>query len=201
MKRTSSPDGLQPGQLGYLAPYYDLLMKFLTAGREGALRRACLDLSAIKAGDTVLEVGCGTGTLSLAASRRVGTAGAVYGVDIAPEMIKVARRKNARAGDLVDFQVATIDRLPFPDATVDVTLCSFMIFHMPDDVRRRGLREIHRVLKPAGTLLVIEAGKPDLDGLRRDMVAAGLSVSDHGKRRVASLAPTIHFVRATAAGR
>jgi demethylmenaquinone methyltransferase/2-methoxy-6-polyprenyl-1,4-benzoquinol methylase/phosphoethanolamine N-methyltransferase len=64
-----------------------------------------VELAEISEGESVLDVGCGTGTLTLAAKRRA-VAGAVHGVDASPEMIQVAREKAARQGVEVDFQVA-----------------------------------------------------------------------------------------------
>lgn len=194
----ASPQTKQPGQMGAWAPYYDLVMKVLTLGRERTLRQLETDLSLAKPGDTVLEIGCGTGTLTLALARRVGTGGTVHGVDIAPEMIRVAGRKNARAGSPAAFQVGPIDRLPFPDATFDVVVCSFMIFHMPEDVRQRGLREIHRVLRAEATFLVVDAAQTDLDTLARSVTEVGFAATDSGIRKVARLAPSVRYLRAAA---
>ena len=63
------------GHMAAWAPYYDLVMKFMCLGREKALREFSLDVASIKAADKVLEVGCGTGTLTLAAQTRVGATG------------------------------------------------------------------------------------------------------------------------------
>jgi ubiquinone/menaquinone biosynthesis C-methylase UbiE len=60
----------QEGQLGHMARYYDLVMALFTFGREKTLRRVTLDLAQLEAGDKVLEIGCGTGTLTLAAKMR-----------------------------------------------------------------------------------------------------------------------------------
>jgi ubiquinone/menaquinone biosynthesis C-methylase UbiE len=184
--------------MGAWAPYYDLVMKFMTRGREKALREMQADLVSIKPGDRVLEVGCGTGSLTLAVGRRVGASGEVHGVDIAPEMINVARRKNARAGNPVTFRVGQIDTLPYPEATFDAVICSFMIFHLPDDVQRLGLKDIFRVLRAGGTLVVIDMVTADLDALRRSMAEAGFIETDNGRRKVATLAPSVLYVRATA---
>jgi len=194
----ASPGTKQPGQMGAWAPYYDLVMKVLTLGRERRLRQLEVDLSSARAGDKVLEVGCGTGTLTLAVAKRVGADGMVHGVDIAPEMVQVASRKNVRAGSPATFQVGRIDRLPFPDAMFDVVICSFMIFHMPDEVRRRGLREIFRVLRADGTFLVADMAQADLGALGRSMAEVGFVATDCGIRKVARLAPSVRFLRATA---
>lgn len=152
-----------PTTRGYVirwARYYDPFVSIFTFGRRAQLRRATADLARIQPGATVLEVGCGTGDVALAAKERAGSSGAVYGIDPAPEMIAVARGKAARAGLAVDFQVGLIEALAFPDATFDVVLSSLMMHHLPDDLKRRGLTEIARVLKPGGRLLIVDLKRP-----------------------------------------
>jgi ubiquinone/menaquinone biosynthesis C-methylase UbiE len=146
----------QEGNLGYMARYYDMVMVLLTLGREKTLRGKTLDLAHIKPGDKVLEIGCGTGTLTLAAKTRVGVSGEVVGIDIAPEMIEVARRKAVRKSIDVLFQVGGLENIPFPDNRFDTVMCSLMIFHMPDEVRGKGFKEIYRVLKSGGHLFIID---------------------------------------------
>jgi ubiquinone/menaquinone biosynthesis C-methylase UbiE len=80
----------------------------------------------------------------------------------------------------------------------DVAICSFMIFHMPDEVRQRGLREIFRVLRANGSFLVVDAAKADLDTLGRSMAEVGFVEADRGSRKVARLAPSVRYLRATA---
>ncbi len=145
------------GQMGSWAPYYDFIMGLITLGRERTLRKMTVELAGVKPGDSVLEVGCGTGSLSLAAKVQAGPRGAVHGVDAAPEMVEVARRKAARLGADVDFKVGLIQDIPFSRAQFDVVLCSFMIFHMPDETRREGFREIARVLKPGGQVVIVDS--------------------------------------------
>jgi ubiquinone/menaquinone biosynthesis C-methylase UbiE len=75
-------------------------------------------------------------------------------------MIEASRQKAARAGLDVTFQQGNIDSIPFPDNQFDVVMCSFMIFHMSDAVRRKGIEEICRVLKPGGRFFVIDLCLP-----------------------------------------
>jgi ubiquinone/menaquinone biosynthesis C-methylase UbiE len=159
----------QQGQMGRWARYYDLLMALMTFGREGKLRQGTVELAQLKPGDKVLEVGCGTGTLTLAAKRQVGASGGAVGIDIAPEMIAAARRKADRTGADVSFQVGSIENIAFPDNRFDVVMCSFMIFHMPEDVRTKGLAEAYRVLKPGGHLFILDAALPDKPRRRRSV--------------------------------
>jgi demethylmenaquinone methyltransferase/2-methoxy-6-polyprenyl-1,4-benzoquinol methylase/phosphoethanolamine N-methyltransferase len=120
-----------------------------------------LDKAGLKTGGRVLEVGCGPGSLALGAKARVGQAGQVVGIDASPEMIEVARGKAQRAGVNVDFRVEVVERLPFPDGSFDAVLSSLMMHHLPDDVKRQGLAEIWRVLKPGGCLVVLDFKRPE----------------------------------------
>jgi ubiquinone/menaquinone biosynthesis C-methylase UbiE len=144
------------GRLIRWAKYYDPCVSLLMLGRRTQLRQATVALAPIHSGDAVLEVGCGTGDVALAAQRQAGPSGTVAGIDPAPEMIGVARAKATRQGARVNFQVGVIESLAFPDATFDVVLSSLMMHHLPEDLKRRGLAEIARVLKPGGRLLIVD---------------------------------------------
>ncbi|HXZ87815.1 MAG TPA: methyltransferase domain-containing protein [Candidatus Binataceae bacterium] len=146
------------GKVIHWAFRYDLLIWAISLGRERAFREKEIDLAGLKPGDSVLDVGCGTGTLAIAAKRRVGADGSVYGIDASPEMIARAANKARKAGVEVDFKPAAMEALPFPDATFDVVLSSAMFHHLPDQALRDGIREIRRVLKPGGRLLAVDFG-------------------------------------------
>ena len=135
---------------------YDYVVGFLLFGREQAMRRMTLDLAQVQAGELVLDVGCGTGTLTRLARERVGESGEVYGIDAAQQMITVARSKAAKRNLAIDFQVGLIEKLAFPDDSFDVVLSSLMIHHLPEELKRQGLAEIARVLKPGGRLLILD---------------------------------------------
>lgn len=147
------------GRLIRWAPYYDLVTNMMTLGQARRLRKTTVDLALIQPGDCVLDVGCGTGEVTLAAKTRAKQ-GAVYGIDPAPEMIAVARSKAARKRLDMDFRVGVIEALPFADASMDVVTSSLMMHHLPDDLKIRGLAEIYRVLKPGGRLLIADFLRP-----------------------------------------
>ncbi len=142
------------------ARFYDPLVTLVTLGRAPAMREQAADLAAIRPGESVLEVGCGTGELTGRARARAGPTGLVCGIDPSAEMIAVARQKAARGGLGIDYRVAAVEALPFPDATFDIVLSSLMMHHLPDDLKPRGLAEVRRVLKPGGRLLIVDFKRP-----------------------------------------
>jgi ubiquinone/menaquinone biosynthesis C-methylase UbiE len=147
-------------QMERMVNSYDQYMKRITLGRENALRAMTVNLAKVKPGDCVLEIGCATGSLSLAAKRQAGQDGSVFGIDIIPGMIEASKKKAEQAKLDVKFQLGNIEDIPFPDEIFDVVMCSFMIFHMSEKVRNKGIKEIFRVLKPKGNLLVLDLALP-----------------------------------------
>jgi ubiquinone/menaquinone biosynthesis C-methylase UbiE len=194
------------GRVIHSAWFYDLLATKMSGGRD-----TLLDLAAPQAGEVVLDVGCGTGTLALAAAARVPSAD-VTGIDASPEMIDRARRKAAKQGSGVEFRVDVIESLPFADATFDLVTSSLMLHHLPTDLKRRGLAEVRRVLKPGGRFVVMDfareshsrmghllsvlgrrRGPATTDGLIDMLTAAGFTDTDVIATRHANLA----FIRAS----
>jgi len=104
----------------------------------------------------VLDVGCGTGTLAVAAALKVRPDGEVQGIDASPEMVELARRKAVRKSVEASFQVAPIEGLPFPDDHFDLVLSTFMLHHLPDEVKAQGFAEIRRVLTLGGRFVAVD---------------------------------------------
>src|SRR5262245_49266150 len=175
---------------------YDLLVWLRLFGRERVFRERLIDLTHLKPGDSVLDVGCGTGSLAIAAKRRVGASGTVCGIDASPEMIARAAKKAAKAEADIAFKYGIIEALPFPDAQFDAVLSTLMLHHLSRKAREQGAREIRRVLKPAGWVLAVDFENSEQRGLiahlhRRhghvglsDMIAlfteAGLTIAASG---------------------
>ena len=152
------------GSVIHWANRYDLVVQFMALGQAGRLRRKTIEFARIVPGERVLDVGCGTGELALHAKERAGSAGLVCGLDAAPEMIEVARRKAARQRAEVDFRVGLVEQMPYPDGSFDVVLSSLMMHHLPADLKPIALAEIRRVLrrpdavsgKPRGRLVIVD---------------------------------------------
>jgi len=108
-------------------------------------------LAGLREGETVLDLGCGTGLDVFLAARRVGPTGKVIGVDMTAEAVEKAR---AAAGGYpnVEFRVGPIEKLPVPDESVDVVLSNCVLNHCPD--KAAAFREARRVLRPGGRLHV-----------------------------------------------
>ena len=142
------------------ASEYDLFTSLFGLGVDRPNSKVVVELAGIKPGDKVLDVGCGTGNLTITAKHVAGPGGAVFGNDAAPEMIEIARKKAQRLGADVTFEVGLIEKIPYPDATFDVVINRLMVHHLPDDLKRQGFAEILRVLKPGGCLLIADFNPP-----------------------------------------
>lgn len=184
------------GLVLHRAAAYDFFVWLMSGGREGAFRERILRLARLQPGEAVLDVGCGTGSLAIAAKRQAGAAGKVHGIDASPEMLARAAKKARRAGMNVAFTQAPAQALPFPDASFDVVLTTVMLHHLPRPGRAQCAREMRRVLKPGGRVLAVDFAASQEKGLAghlhqrhghvklEDIVAllgaAGLEVKESG---------------------
>jgi len=110
-----------------------------------------IDAAALRAGDRVLDVACGTGVVARLAAERVGTDGTVVGIDGNPGMLQVARR-TASSGTTIEWHEASADGLPLTDDTFDVALCSLGLQFFADKVG--ALTEMGRVVVPGGRIVI-----------------------------------------------
>lgn len=144
----------------------------------------------LREGETVVDLGSGGGLDVFLASRKVGETGRAIGIDMTPHMIALARRnaekqREAGAPDNTEFHLATIDSLPFEDATVDCVISNCVINLAPD--KKAVFKEIARVLKPGGRLAVsdIALKQPLPSEIGNDLmayvgcVAGAISIEDY----------------------
>ena len=189
---------------------YDLFVWLVSLGREGAYREKALDLAGLKPGEAVLDIGCGTGTLAIAAKRRVGPAGRVYGIDASPQMLARASKKASKAGTEVFFKNAVVEALPFPEGQFDAVLSTVMLHHLGRKARQQCAHEVRRILKPDGRVLAVDFARPvgkrglldhfhhhgyvNVDDLVALLTEAGLKIVKSGAVGIGDL----HFVLASA---
>ncbi len=143
--------------LRILTPFYDFVQKWIVGDIRYKTR--LIEQAGIQAGQHVMDLGCGTGTLAIMIKQAQPDA-EVYGLDADPEMLKVARAKATHESAPVKFDVGMTYDLPYPDASMDRVLTSIMIHHLKTADKVKTAKEIFRVLKPGGQLHVIDFGKP-----------------------------------------
>ena len=140
----------------WLTPLYDPLVRATT--RETAFKAALLAQANIALGQRVLDLACGTATLTIAAKQRQRHC-EVIGVDGDPQILARARDKARAAGVLIGLQQAMADRLPYPAGRFDAVLSSLFFHHLTRAGKLAALREAHRVLAPGGMLHVADWGQ------------------------------------------
>lgn len=126
----------------------DAYERYLVPVIFAAMSERLLDLAEVKAGERVLDVGCGTGIVARRAALRVGRPGAVVGLDLNEGMLRVARRESRAVEPAIEWREGDAAALPFPDAAFDVVACqqALQFFSEPD----KALRGMRRVLAPHG---------------------------------------------------
>lgn len=146
----------------FFLPLYDPLTKLAGVDK---LRRALMDQAELAAGQRVLDVGCGTGTLLVFVKDQHPDVDAV-GVDPDPKALERARRKARRAGVDVQFDQGYANALSYPDASFDRVLSSLMFHHLESDDRNEAMRELRRVLRPGGRLELVDLAGRSAGGNR-----------------------------------
>jgi len=135
-----------------LTPFYDSFAKFVNP-----LRRRLLQQANIQPGQRVLDLGCGTGLLTMMIKQSTPEA-QVTGLDGDEAVLKIARQKSHHTDIQWDHAFAT--DMPYPDNSFDVVVSSFVTHHLTSADKLRAFREVHRVLRPGGGFHIVDFGPP-----------------------------------------
>ena len=151
------------GMFDRIAGVYDLMNSAMTAGMHHRWRERAADRAELEPGDAALDVACGTGDLTLELRRRVGPEGHVIGSDFSERMLDLAREKatdpqRRSPAPAPIFEWGDALELPYDDGSFDAVTVGFGVRNFAD--LDRGLREMTRVLKPAGRLVILEITQP-----------------------------------------
>ena len=163
---TNTPTTPEPEKIKQMfskvAANYDRANSVLSIGIHHLWRKKLVMYSGVGNGDKVLDCATGTGDLAIEFKRAVGPSGSVVGTDFCEEMLRPAPAKARQKRLDINFEVADVMNLNYPDNTFDVTSISFGIRNVADPLK--ALSEMARVTKPGGRVLVLEFGQATLPG-------------------------------------
>ncbi|MES2979668.1 MAG: bifunctional demethylmenaquinone methyltransferase/2-methoxy-6-polyprenyl-1,4-benzoquinol methylase UbiE [Pseudomonadota bacterium] len=145
------------GVFDSVAPKYDVMNDLMSLGLHRAWKAYTVAVANVREGQKVLDIAGGTGDLALAFAAKVGPHGQVVHTDINQAMLSEGRNRLLDAGVVLPTVVCDAEHLPFPDAHFDVVTVAFGLRNMTH--KDEALREMNRVLKPMGKLLVLEFSK------------------------------------------
>lgn len=180
-------------------PLYDPIVKLLGGG---AAREKLLEQARIRPTDRIFDLGCGTGTLAVLIKKRFSSIELV-GLDPDPRALARARKKATRAALTIQFDQGFGDQLPYPAASFDRALSSFMFHHLPSEEKLKTLREVHRVLKPGGEFHMADLEGPEnhKQGFFRRLLLSHAHLKENSAANIIALMRQAGFADAAKVGR
>ena len=176
----------------WLLPLYDPLQRWVL--REDSIKPLLIHQAKIQPGQRVLDIGCGTASLTVLI-KRLHREADVFGLDPDPKALAIACRKSTKAAVDIQFDEGFSNDLPYPGESFDLVFSSFMFHHLTGDEKVRTLREVRRVLAPGGTFHLLDLGRPrSRFGLKiARFVHRGEHARDNIEGRLPSLMSTTGF--------
>jgi len=170
----------------WLLPLYDPLLRLLR--RDLLLQKTLIADAGIEPGQRLLDIGCGTGIVSVLL-KQAEPAASVRGLDPDPGALARARARAKRAGAEIGFDRGFADQLPYSDATFDRVFSSLMFHHLTPDQKFAALLDVRRVLRPGGSLHVLDFGETDsgLHSLLAHLFHRGEEIRDNLEGRIPAL--------------
>ncbi|MEV4560523.1 methyltransferase domain-containing protein [Kitasatospora sp. NPDC049285] len=151
---------------------YDVFTSAFFAGRRDRVYRRLAELSGARPGEHALDVGSGTGYLTVRVAERLAPGGTIRGIDPSPDFrAQAARAAAGRPG--CTFEDGVAERLPAADGSCDLVVSALMLHHLPEPDRAIAVAEMHRVLRPGGRLLLADF-RPPTSALGRHLVGAAV---------------------------
>jgi SAM-dependent methyltransferase len=141
----------------WLTPLYDFLIRWTMP--ELRIKRELIRQVRIRTGNRVLDLGCGTATLTLLI-KKLHSDASVVGIDGDPKILVIASRKANEVGLDITFDQGMAFDLPYGDASYDRIVSSLVFHHLTSDNKAKALHEAHRVLRAGGELHIADFGKP-----------------------------------------
>lgn len=142
---------------GLLTPFFDSFQKW--GAREKTFKPMLIRQAAIQKNNKVLDLGCGTGTLTLLI-KQTQPLSEVTGIDIDSRILSIAKQKAEKAKANIKFDFGTATSLPYPDKSFDRVISSLMFHHLTRGNKLSALKEVFRVLKRNGEIHIADMGKP-----------------------------------------
>lgn len=179
------PDAQAPGAIQH-ALAYEVLSVAVFAGRRKRTFGRLVALAGVAPGDRVLDVGCGPGYLTALAAEAASPGGSAVGIDPSEPMVGQARRLRGAAN--CSFEVGRAEELAAPDGSFDVVVSSLAVHHIPEAVRGKAFREMFRVLRAGGRILLADF-RPPRGRLGQHLVGAiaGPEMRDNPVERISPM--------------
>lgn len=169
----------------WLTQLYDPFLRYVM--QEQGFKQRLVELASPQPGQRILDIGCGTGTLTVML-KHAQPAATVIGLDGDEAVLAIARKKAALDdGNAIIWQLGYSYDLPYPDASFDLVLASMMLHHLTRENKRATFREARRVLKPGSRFWMVDFGQPH-DALMR-MVASFVSQFEQTKDHFRGILP------------